>query len=355
MRIKRRSGIVACAVAAALTLAACGQSSGGGESGASDPPELKSLIAKAKDEGSLTVYSSESPEQVKASAQAFEERYGIHVNATRLVTGDLESRYAAERQSGKTAADVISISDTPFFADHADWWMALDEKSIPTIAKFPKNGIGPDRRCATILITPNVIAWNTDRISPKDAPKSYHDLLSPRFSKPGTIVYADPRDTASGMSLFWVLDHKLGDNYFKRLKNQHVDIAPGAAPGTQLLASGANSVMIGTFTNHVQDAVKAGAPIKFIYPEVATGSNNQMGISAKAPHPAAAKLWMAWSMSADGAKTLCAVGGSSVLVGDFKGCTKRPSAHFIDPNYKAFNDTAWIRTHLPLLGLTPKR
>jgi iron(III) transport system substrate-binding protein len=315
---------------------------------------FQELIAAAQKEGRLTIYSSESAAQVKASAKDFQERYGIQVEATRLVSGTLTSRYAAERAAGKVVADVISLSAEPFYTDNPDWWLKLDEKTIPNIKDYPPGAINKDGIFVTVAQQGIVIAYNTDLIPAKDAPKSYEDLLNPRFSAPGTIVIANPRATQSGMSFFWAMVEKLGPDYYKKLMKQQPAIAEGAGPAAQLVGAGANAVAIGTFANHAQGVIAAGAPVKYVYPPApSTGSDNQLAISARAPHPNAARLFVAYRLTREAHEVLCNVGGSASPLGAIKGCEPPAPADYIPTNYKVWNDRAWQQKYLPLLGLKP--
>jgi ABC-type Fe3+ transport system substrate-binding protein len=181
------------------------------------------------------------------------------------------------------------------------------------------------------------------------------DLLDKRFSAPGTIVIADPRATQSGMSFFWTMVTRLGADYYKKLMEQQPAIGPGAGPVAQLVGSGAHAIGIGTFSNHVQGTKAEGAPIGYVYPpEVATGSDNQIAISAQAPHPNAARLYAAYRISRASHEVLCKVGGSASPLGEIEGCEPPAPADYIQTNYEIWKDHTWQEQHLPLLGLAPR-
>jgi iron(III) transport system substrate-binding protein len=333
-------------------LLACGLALSGPSAAAGET--LQELVAAAKKEGRLTVSSSESAAQVKASAQAFQEKYGIQVEATRLVSGTLTSRYAAERAAGKVVADVVSISAEPFYTDNPDWWLKLDERSIPGIKDYPRSAVHKDGVFVTVTQQGMVIAYNKDLLAAKDVPKSYGDLLGPRFSKPGTIVMANPKATQSGMSFFWVMIQKLGPDFYKKLMQQQPAIGEGAGPVAQLVGAGAHTVALGTFANHSQGVIAAGAPLGYIYPtDVATGTDNQVAISAKAPHPAAARLFVAYRLTREGHEALCKVGGSASPLGAIAGCEPPSPPDYVPTNYKVWSDRAWQEKHLPLIGMKP--
>lgn len=347
-----RRGLLMGASASAMML--CGHPSRSfAQSSSTDDASFQRLVEAAQKEGSLTTYETQPEEIVAPAAADFEQRYGIRVEATRLNSSTIASRYAAELQSGKVVADVISVSNAPLFKENPDWWLKLDEETVPGFNAYPKNAVA--ERYFIIAQTRAVIAYNTNLIKPEEAPKSFNDLLDQRFSKPGTIVIADPRATQSGMSFFWVMVKELGPDYYRALMKQQPDIAQGAGPMTQLLAAGANAVGIGTFGILIRGAIASGAPLGYVYPpEFSTGNENEMGISANAPHPNAARLYASYHMSRAFHEIECKAGGINSPLGDFPGCEPPVPPNHIPNNYDVWNDTAWQAENLPLLGLKPR-
>jgi hypothetical protein len=154
-------------------------SSAGSSAVAQEAPEA--LVAAAKKEGEVVVYSAESDKQVADTSKAFEAKYGIKVQGVRLVSGTLTSRYAGERQGNNVVADVVVISNDPFVTDNPSWWVPLSESVLPGYEKFPAAAKGP----LFVTMNHNVIgiAWNTNLVKPADEPKSYLDVVTnPAFA-----------------------------------------------------------------------------------------------------------------------------------------------------------------------------
>jgi iron(III) transport system substrate-binding protein len=196
----------------ALVVALVVAISGAPVASAADSPAMKALIDAAKKEGEVVVYSAESDKQVADTSKAFEAKYGIKVQAVRLVSGTLASRYAGERAGNTVVADAIVISNDPFVTDNPSWFVPLGEAVVPGYDAYPAAARGP------LLVTMNHnvigIAWNTNLVKPADEPKGYLDLVTnPAFAAKGSIVYADPRATPSAMNLFKVLVDKYGEDY----------------------------------------------------------------------------------------------------------------------------------------------
>src|SRR5690606_19021186 len=98
---------------------------------------LDELIAAAKAEGQLVVYSSQAENQTEAILKAFGEQYGITATFLRLTTTPLVQRFATELQSGAPEADVLSISSPTPYDENPDWFLEISEENIPAVAGWP--------------------------------------------------------------------------------------------------------------------------------------------------------------------------------------------------------------------------
>ncbi len=334
------------AAAGALALAA-----GAGPAAAQSP--MDALIAAAKKEGELVLYSSESDKQMADTNKAFEAKYGVRVRGTRLVGGALTSRYAGERKGNTIVADVIVVANEPFITDNPSWWTPLDESVVPGYDKYPAGARGSHY----LVMNHNVIgiAWNTNLVKPEDEPKGYLDLVrNPAFATRGSIVYADPRATPSAMNLFKVLVEKYGEDFFKQLMDRGVAIAASSSPGVQQVAAGANKVMIGNFPNNAHSVIAAGGPVKYRpVLDPATGVDNVLAISNGAKNPNAARLYAAFRISEEGQRAMCLARGSTSPLGDLPGCEPAAPPNYIKTDYRVYSDKAWQAKYLPWLGLKP--
>src|SRR6266540_4219427 len=99
-------------LAAMVALVASGGSSARPTAAAAAPPkkatakQWKALIAKAKQEGSVTIYSIQAPTNLADLAAKFKDKYGINVTVNRKADNDLLPQINAEISSGNVQADV---------------------------------------------------------------------------------------------------------------------------------------------------------------------------------------------------------------------------------------------------------
>src|SRR5260221_2460834 len=173
---------------------------------AAPPPEevTPALIEAAKKEGKLSYYSALELTTAERLARTFEAKYpGIAVRVERSGAERIFQRIAQEQGSGINAVDVANSTDP---AHYLEWkkndWLA---PYLPDeVAKhFPADQVDPDGMYATSCAWLEVIGYNTNLVKREDAPKSYADLLDPKWQ--GKIVKAHPGYSGAIMTATFVL------------------------------------------------------------------------------------------------------------------------------------------------------
>lgn len=310
----RKPWMVVLLVAALALAAGCGgddeASNGGAASASTGDPALDKLVAAAKEEGEVTFYSVPDERVAQQLADAFKEKYGIEAKFTRATAAEIEQRFSAEAEAGAPVADVMLTLNDGFLADAIDkgWMTPLDRAGIPG---FPgdwiaKKAILRDPSTVMVQITNMGIGFNTDAAG--DAPpRAWQDVLDPRWK--GKVAIADPNNAIHN-DLFYVLSQRYGMGYLSRLKGQIGRIYPGGAPMVEALASGEAEVALGVVAAGLQIAKEQGAPLGWSIPKDTLASPTVIGVSAKAPHPNAAKLLAHYILSEEGLKLLNDAPGS---------------------------------------------
>src|SRR3989440_6365304 len=140
------------------------------------------LIEAAKKEGKLSFYSALELTTAERLARAFEAKYpGIAVRVERSGAERIFQRIAQEQGSGIKAVDVANSTDPAHYLDWKknDWLEAyLPEEAVK---HFPADQIDPDGTYATVCAWIEAIGYNTDQVKRAGAPKSYADLLDPKW------------------------------------------------------------------------------------------------------------------------------------------------------------------------------
>ncbi|MDI1285290.1 MAG: extracellular solute-binding protein [Reyranella sp.] len=267
------------------------------------PPEAQKitpvLIEGAKKEGKLAWYTSVDLPVAEKIAKAFEAAYpGISVKVERSGAERIFQRIGQEYQSKIYNCDVVNSSD----AAHLIVWKRADMLApfVPAdVARyFPAAHKDPDGMYASWRVTLSPIAYNTKLVKPEDAPKGFIDLLDPKWM--GKIVKAHPGYSGTIMTATQQLSRDLGWEYFEKLAKQKVMQVQSAADPPKKLALGERAVMADG-TEYVVTMLQArGEPIAEVYAVEGTPLvTGPSAIMARSLNPNAARLFTAWSMTAE--------------------------------------------------------
>jgi iron(III) transport system substrate-binding protein len=267
------------------------------------------LIEAATKEGKVIFYTSIDLPLAEKIAKAFEAKYpGIAVRVERSGAERVFQRIGQENASNIHACDVVNSSD----AAHAIVWKRdnLLEAYVPEdVAKFyPVEHKDPDGMFASFRIWVCIIAYNTDLVKKEDAPKSFADLLDPKWK--GKIVKAHPGYSGTIMTATFQMQRDLGWDYFEKLAAQNVMQVQSSADPPKRLALGERAVMADGNEYNIFEIGEKGGPVAPVY--ATEGSPLIVGPTAMfktAPNPNAARLFCNFSFSAECQQLIIDVGG----------------------------------------------
>jgi iron(III) transport system substrate-binding protein len=273
---------------------------------AAPPPTgvTPALIESARKEGKLSYYSALELNVAERLGKAFEAKYpGIAVRVERSGAERIFQRIAQEQASGINAVDVANSTDPAHYLD----WKAKDWLApyVPDdVARhFPADQVDPDGMYAASCGWIEVIGYNTNLVKPEEAPKSYADLLDPKWQ--GKIVKAHPGYSGAIMTATFVLARELGWSYFERLARQRVLQVQSAADPPKKLLLGERAVMADGNDYNLLLLKDQGKPVEAVYategsPLIIVPS----GVFRSAPNPNAARLFQSFFFSAEGQQLL---------------------------------------------------
>lgn len=257
------------------------------------------LIEAAKKEGKLSWYTSVDLPVAEKIAKAFEAAYpGLSMKVERSGAERIYQRIGQEAQSKIYNCDVVNSSD----AAHLIIWKR--EKMLASylpeeVAKhYPKEHWDADGMYASWRVTLSPIAYNTSLVKAEDAPKGFRDLLDPKWS--GKIVKAHPGYSGTIMTATQQLSRDLGWDYFDKLSKQKVMQVQSAADPPKKVSAGERAVMADGTEYMVNLLQTRGEPIAEVYAVEGTPLvTGPSAVMARAPNPNAARLFYAWSMTAE--------------------------------------------------------
>jgi len=210
---------------------------------APEPTEITpQLIEAAKKEGKVIYYTSVDLPVGERLAKSFQAKYpGIDVRVERSGAERVFQRIGQEYASNVHAVDVVNSSD----AAHFIVWKrdGLLAPYVPEdVAKFyPADHKDPDGMFASWRVWLSVIAYNTELVKAADAPKSFADLLDPKWKS--KIVKAHPGYSGTIMTATYQMSRDLGWDYFEKLAQQNVMQVQSSADPPKKLSLGERAVM----------------------------------------------------------------------------------------------------------------
>ena len=257
------------------------------------------LTEAAKKEGTVVWYTSIELQTAEKLAHAFEAAYpGIHVQVERTGAERVVQRLGQERAAGIHTADVVECSDMTALLDwKKKGWLA---PFVPqAVAKYPADQRDPDGYYATDRFTLSPIEYNTKLVKPAEAPKSFAELLEPKWK--GKIVKAHPGYSGTIMTVTFEIARDIGWDYFKKLGQQHIMQVQSAAEPPKQVAQGERPIAADGGEYVPLQMIQKGVPIALVYPTEGTPSiPGGEGVVVDAPHPNAARLFDIYIFSTKG-------------------------------------------------------
>jgi iron(III) transport system substrate-binding protein len=267
------------------------------------------LIEAAKKEGKVVWYTAVDLPVAERMAKAFEAKYpGVAVRVERSGGERIFQRISQEYGSNIRAVDVVNSSDAAHFIVWKRQGILLPYVPEDVALHYPAEHKDPDGLFASWRIWLCVIGYNTNLVKREEAPKSYADLLDPKWT--GKIVKAHPGYSGTIMTATYQITRDLGWEYLEKLSKQRVMQVQSSADPPKKLALGERSIMAdGNDYNLVQMKEK-GEPVEIVYPAEGTPIIvGPSGIMKDSPNPSAAKLLSNWMFSQDGQQLLVDFGG----------------------------------------------
>jgi iron(III) transport system substrate-binding protein len=258
--------------------------------GAADAAAQDARVDAAKKEGKVVWYTSLALPSAEKVAKLFEAAYpGIKVEVHRTGSQRILQRVMQELSANIKNVDVIHTSDAGHYVLLKDKKLLM--KYTPAGAEALAAGFKDrDGFWYGLRATVNVIAYNTKIVSAAEAPKTWKDLLAPKWK--GKMVTAHPGYSGVIATHVLALVHSLGWDYFKQLGQQNVMIVQSAVDPSGIVASGERAVAVNGGDYTFYQVKKQGNPVEIVYPKEGVPLVvSPTAIAAFAPHPNAAKLF----------------------------------------------------------------
>jgi iron(III) transport system substrate-binding protein len=245
------------------------------------------LMEGARKEGELTLYNVMPAADMAPVIEAFTKKYGIKVKAWRSGSEAVLQRVVTEAHGGRFEVDIVENNSPEMEALYRE--KLLQQVSSPSHADILPQALPAHREWAGNTIDIFVQAYNTNKVKKDELPKTYQDLLDPKWHGRLGIEAEDQH-------WFALLTQELGQEKATRLFKDIVDtngisVRKGHSLLANLVASGEVPLAL-TALNYAPDQLKQkGAPIESFILAPAIAYFRGIGLARKAPHPHAAMLF----------------------------------------------------------------
>ena len=259
-----------------------------------------SLIEHAKKEGKVAWYTTMNVSQSKPVMDAFQKKYPfIEPVLYRAGGGALLNRVLNEARAGKHDWDVVG--------GRGEMILAFKEKNLlasyasPEAQMMDSDLFDKQGYWYTYYVVPVVLGYNTDLVRREEIPKSYADLLEPKWKGKKISIDTEAYLLLQGLISAWGKEKAV--NFIKQLAAQEPVMMRGTTERITMAAAGEYPLVI-TYAHSIQRMVTKGASIDWVALEPAVVEIDPLMIGAKAPHPNAARLFLNFLLSKEGQEML---------------------------------------------------
>ncbi len=271
----------------------------------------KALIEAAKKEGKLVFYTSYVTPQMHAAVKdGFEKAYGIPVELLNVRASELNERVRAEQAAGRFLGDVVQHGQ----ASINRFTAAGNTLPLPPIGAAADliDGQPAESNQIGSFIGAYAILVNSNMVKPDDEPKSWLDLLDPKWK--GKILVDDMRAAGGGNALFSATYSVLGEDFHRKLAANNITLSRDVGEAERRTARGEYPI----YTPQVSSDLTGlrGLPVRLVVPKEGIAYVRlDLALLTKAPHPNAARLFVEYYLSEENQKRIAAWGVLPVIKG----------------------------------------
>ena len=290
---------------------------------ATSAPAQDARLEAAKKEGKVVWYTSLALSSSEKVAKLFEAAYpGIKVEVHRTGSERILQRVMQELQANIKIADVVHTSDAGHYVLLKDKKLLM-KYSPAGVDRFPAAFKDKDGYHYGLRATVNVIAYNSKIVPAADAPRTWKDLLDPKWK--GKLVTAHPGYSGVIATHVLALVHLHGWDYFKQLAQNKPMLVQSAVDPSGVVASGERLIAADGGDYTFYQVKKKGNPVEIVFPKEGVPLVvSPSAITTFAPHPNAAQLFTDFIFSLPLQQVLADSEGLYVGHPDVKYPTDRP-------------------------------
>src|SRR5438270_9467964 len=254
----------------------------------SGPDRMAKITTAAKKEGTVTMYTTFAEKDQPTLIRPFEAKYGVKVVIWRAGTDKVLQRTLAEAAARKYDVDLIHFGSPEMEALSRE--KILQAVNSPVHKDLQPGSVPAHREWAATLLSVWVQVYNTNLIRKSDLPRTYADLLDPKWKGKLGIEAKNQDWFASVVDVMG--GGEKGLQFFRDLVARNgISARTGHTLLNNMVIAGEVPLALTVYNYMPEQAKKKGAPIDWFALEPAVARSNAIGIARRAPHPNAALLF----------------------------------------------------------------
>lgn len=258
------------------------------------------LVDGAKKEGPMAIYTSAQSDDMGALVAGFEKKYGLKTTTWRAGSEKVLQRAVTEARGNRHTVDIIETNG-PEMESMSREKILVAVKS-PNLAQIIPQALRPHGEWVGTRLNVFVQAYNTNLVKKEEVPKSWEDLLHPRW-KGRLGIEAEDQDWLSGVVA--ELGEAKGVKLFKDIVTANgMSVRKGHTLLTQLVVSGEIPFALTVYSYKAEQLKDKGAPIQWLSIGTPIARVNGVGMARAAPNPHSAVLFYDYEISEEGQKIL---------------------------------------------------
>jgi len=261
------------------------------------------LAERARQEGTLVMYTSLATSESVPLTQAFEKKYRVKVQLWRSLSDQVVRRALNEAKARRHVVDVVETNAPELEALARE--RVLAQFFSPHMADIPSWGVPLHRMWISDRVDFFVVAFNTTKVRREELPATYEGFLDPRWR--GRIgLEATDQEWLAGLAKYW--GEKRALDFFRGLVAMKPDVRKGHVLLSEMVAAGEVPVSLTNYASNADSMKRRDKPIDWKPIEPVIGRPQAIGLAANAPHPNAGLLFADFVLSPEGQRLFHSMG-----------------------------------------------
>ena len=253
----------------------------------------KRLAEGAKKEGVVSIYTSMPLDDMAALTSAFEAKYGVKAKVWRSGSEKILQRGLLEAKANRFEVDVFETNSPE--TEVLSREKVLIAANSPFLNELSPQAIPSHKEWIATRLNIFTCAYNTKLIKKEELPKTYQDLLDPKW-KGKLSVEADDSDWLAETVM--KMGEEKGLALFREIARKNaVSVRKGHTLLSNLVASGEVPLALTVYNYKIEQMKNSGAPIDWFALDPTIARPNANGVARNAPHPHAALLFQDFELT----------------------------------------------------------